>query len=319
MSAYQVTDTVVAGFAAQTLTSVPGSLTATFVPDAGMVCCSLNHAGDELLDVRGGVARYAEHGSTMGIPLLHPWANRLAGFRYTAAGRRVVLDPDSPLLHRDTNGLPMHGVQPHFLRWRVDCAAAAADGARIVARLAFDAPELLAVFPFPHELEVEAVLRSGTLTVTTTLRPTSDCAVPVSFGYHPYLRLPGAARADWCARFPVRRRVVLDERQIPTGASIPVSISPGPLADRSFDAGFDELDRPARFTLAGGGRRISVELVQGYTFAQVFAPAGERFICFEPMTAATNALIAGTAPIITPGTSRSAVFTITVEPGETPA
>jgi galactose mutarotase-like enzyme len=60
-----------------------------------MVCCSLRHRGDELLGQRRGLAAYAATGSTMGIPFLHPWANRLDGRRLVVvegalAERRVL-------------------------------------------------------------------------------------------------------------------------------------------------------------------------------------------------------------------------------------
>ena len=68
-----------------------GDLEATFIPPAGMLGASLRHDGDELLDRSVAVAEYVAHGKTTGIPLLHPWANRLEGERYTVAGRDVVL------------------------------------------------------------------------------------------------------------------------------------------------------------------------------------------------------------------------------------
>src|SRR6185312_3807829 len=90
------------GFAALTLESEGrGGLVAVFVPEAGMICCSLRHRGEELLGQRAGVDRY----STMGIPFLHPWANRLGGERFELAGRCVDLTlPDLPL-KRDEAGL----------------------------------------------------------------------------------------------------------------------------------------------------------------------------------------------------------------------
>ena len=39
----------------------------------------------------------------------------------------------------------------------------------------------------------------------------SDVPVPVSFGFHPYLLLPGVPRAEWQVAVPVRRRLDLDE------------------------------------------------------------------------------------------------------------
>src|SRR5262245_64692468 len=110
MRAARIVQTSVDGFAARTLVSPSGGLEATFVVGAGMVGCSLRHDGEELLDPGGGVAKYARTGSTMGIPLLHPWANRLGGLRYAAAGRSVTLDPASGVLHLDETGLAIHGV-----------------------------------------------------------------------------------------------------------------------------------------------------------------------------------------------------------------
>jgi hypothetical protein len=38
---------------------------------------------------------------------------------------------------------------------------------------------------------------------------------------------------------------------------------------------------------------VEVRFEQGYPVAQVYAPAEGDFICFEPMTAPTNALVTG--------------------------
>ena len=65
------------------------------------------------------------------------------------------------------------------------------------------------------------------------------------------------------------------------------------MGERSFDDLFAIGEEPAAFGLAGGGRELAVELRAGYPYAQVFAPAGEDFICFEPMTAPVNALRSG--------------------------
>src|SRR5438045_8456535 len=96
-----------------------GDLAATFVPKLGMIGASLEHRGEELLGQRNGLAAYEAKGSTMGIPLLYPWANRLAGLEYDAAGERVSIDPDSPLVRVDPNGLPIHGLLAANPRWEV--------------------------------------------------------------------------------------------------------------------------------------------------------------------------------------------------------
>lgn len=43
--------------------------------------------------------------------------------------------------------------------------------------------------------------------------------------------------------------------------------------------------------MAGGGRRVAVEFREGYHVAQIYAPADDDVIAFEPMAAKTNALL----------------------------
>jgi galactose mutarotase-like enzyme len=106
-------------------TLVAGELEAVFLPARGMLGASLRYRGVELLRRVQDLEAAAAKGSTAGIPLLHPWANRLAGARYRAAGQEVVLDPSSPLLHLDEHGLPMHGVPWSLLAWEVTDAGPA--------------------------------------------------------------------------------------------------------------------------------------------------------------------------------------------------
>jgi aldose 1-epimerase len=311
---HEVVAEQVDGLAGVVLASKAHELRAGFAPDAGMVGYSLTHRGDQLLGLRGGLPAYVERGSSFGIPILHPWANRLSGMRYTAGGREVRLEPERSPLHLDANGLPIHGLLAASPHWSLVGRTPGNGLAGIAARLDLGAhEELLAAFPFPHELHLQVELRGGTLSVTTILLPTGDAAVPVAFGWHPYLRLPDVARSDWGIELPVRGRAVLDERGIPTGKTEPAEAQAGPLGDRAYDDLFPELDTPRVFTLEGGGRRIELELGDGYPVAQVYAPAGQELICFEPMTAPTDALVSGRGlQLVSPGDSFRAVFEIRV-------
>ena len=161
-------------------------LAATFLPELGMLGVSLRHRGDELLALPGGLDAYRA-GNVAGLPLLAPWANRLGARRYEVEG--IVVDLDGLDLHTDGRGLPIHGTMTAQPGWEV----VAVDGGSLASRFDFGAhPELLASFPFPHELRIDAAVDDTTLSVATTLTPTTDRAVPAAFGYHPYLRLPGA-------------------------------------------------------------------------------------------------------------------------------
>jgi galactose mutarotase-like enzyme len=295
-----------------TLTDSSGELEATVLPQLGMVVSSLRHRGEELLAQGGGPEAYAAHGSTFAIPLLHPWANRLADWSYDLDGHRVQIDPAHA--HRDPDtGLPIHGVLAASTYWRVFDQTASS----LTAELDFGAhPEYLAAFPFPHRLRYSTALDSHTLTVNLTVIPTSDLAVPIAFGFHPYLTLPGSDRSEWLVRMPVAERAVLDAQQLPTGTDEPLTPGAldGALAARTFDDSFERLigDRPA-FSVADATRRIELTFEAGYPVGQVFAPTGSDFICFEPMTAPVNALVSGRGlRFAQPGTEFTASFAIAV-------
>jgi galactose mutarotase-like enzyme len=308
--------TTIEGYEAIRLRSASAHLDATFVPRAGMVGASLRDGGEELLGRGLGVHCYARGGTTMGIPLLHPWANRLAADEYRVNGTAVQLAPDSRLVARDEHGLPIHGLLGGSPHWQVRQAVANGNGAwALSAELDFAAhPELLAAFPFPHRVALDVALRGRTLSVRTTLTATGDHPVPVAFGFHPYLRLPGVPREQWRVELPAMRHLELDERSIPTGASRRMPAQAAALGARTFDDGYVDVPAGAEFVLAGGGRRITVRFDEGYPVAQVFAPAIADVVCFEPMTAPTNALRSGDRlPLVAPGERYCATFSITVQ------
>jgi galactose mutarotase-like enzyme len=294
----------------ETLTLSCGPLEADFAPALGMAGVSLRHRGEELLDRQAGLLAYARTGAVMGVPLLYPWANRLAGHDYVLDGHAVRLPPGPPLVHCEEHGLPIHGLLHASPHWRLT----AHDRSLIAAELEFWAhPELLAAFPFPHVLAIEATLSAERLRIATTIRPTSAAPVPIAFGFHPYLRLPGVPRAAWQVTLPPRRHLVLDERGIPAGTGARRAATRFALAGRAFDDGYDGLSSPSTFTVAGGGRTLAVGLEAGYPAAQFFAPPGKAFICFEPMTAPANALRSGDGlRHVAPGESFTAVFSIRV-------
>jgi galactose mutarotase-like enzyme len=310
---------VVDGFPALTLASpAAGGIDATFVPGAGMLGCSLRHRGEELLGQRRGLRAYVAERATMGIPLLHPWANRVARMRFPVAGREVAIDPEATPLRRDADGLAMHGLLTAASGWQVERHEPVGNGAALAARFDFAAHEsLMAAFPFAHELRFEATLTGPTLTIATTVRASGDGPVPIAFGYHPYLRLPGVAREDWHVEVPVREQLRLDAQMLPTGERVTAEVHAGRLGARTFDDAFVAPPDGAPFVLAGANRRVELAFLAGYPYAQVFAPAEDDVIAFEPMTAPTNALVDGGAelPVLAPGESYEARFAIRLADG----
>ena len=291
------------------LTLAVGTLQATYLPEFGMVGVSLQHAGREILALPGGLAAY-RRGHVTGLPLLAPWANRLAERSYRVAD--VAVDLEGIDLNLDDFGLPIHGTMTAQPGWEIVGAGTERDAARLHARFDFgDRPDLLDSFPFPHQLDIEVRVSGGELQVATTLRPSGSRAVPASFGYHPYLRLPGCPRRTWHLGFPSRRHLALDGRGLPTGEAHDEPAERAAIGSRTFDDLY-MLGSDRAFTLESESEHVTVRFGSEYPFAQVYAPPGQAFVCIEPMTAPTNALLTGECPMIAPGDSFRAGFTISV-------
>jgi galactose mutarotase-like enzyme len=280
-----------------------GRYEATFRPDCAMLCASLQFRGEEYVAWPRPISQFRA-GNATAIPPLHPWSNRLGRWSYTAAGRRVSLR--GLTLPTDQNGLPIHGNL-----FGVAFDVVRADDTRVVGRLDYGAyPDKLRAFPFPHVLTIDARLDPERgLTITTEVRPTGETAVPVSFGWHPYLKLPAGARTEWELRWPACEHVEVDKHTIPTGVRTPLAAQRAPIASRTFDDHY-ALGRDRRFSIAAEGRSLTLRFEPNYPYGQLFVPPRKQIVAIEPMTATIDALGAGTAPLVEPGDRFRAAFSL---------
>ena len=234
--------------------------------------------------------------SLAGNPLLAPWANRLDQLAFYANGRKYLLNPDLKnitLLGR--SGIPNHGIVAFSPHWKITNLGADSRSAWSTSRLEFwRFPDLMAQFPFAHTIEMTYRLASGVLEVETSLENLSTEPMPIAVGYHTYYQIDDAPRERWQVRIPARERLVLSQALLPTGESKAMELpDPLTLADPHLEILVNGLirgkDGRAEFYVRGEKQQISVLYGPKYTAAVVYAPKGRNFICFEPMSAITNA------------------------------
>ena len=284
-----------------------GALSATFLPDLGLTGVSLRCRGREHLALPGGL-RALRTGATLGLPLLAPWANRLGSRHYRAAG--VDVDLAGLPLGTDTNGLPIHGLLVGKPGWRLDRRSAGGERAGFRASIDVDAP----AFPYPHRIEVSVVAHEQSLALDTTVIPTGRRRVPVAFGWHPYLRLPGTPRSQWHLRLPSRTHLALDERRAPDGSD-----SSQRHGRANGSAGAPSMTCTSSAASAGWhwwprtSRRSRSAVDPGTRTRRCGYRPDDPFAALEPMTAATNSLVEGTTPLVEPGDSFTARFSLAVE------
>ena len=296
MASYAARVMVVDGIDVIRLSDATGECQAALAPSVGNIAYEFSIRGKNVLwfPYRGPAELRAEQ-KFCGIPFLAPWANRIDGDAYWVNGKEYVLNAKLDNVHRDANGLPMHGLLRFSPHWELVLTGADAVSASATSRLEFfKHPELMAQFPFAHTITMTHRLTAGSLEVETVIDNLSAEPIPVAIGFHPYFRLHDAPRDDWTVHLAAARHLELDRFLIPTGESKPVVLpDPFSLRDAQLDDGFAGLirdaDGAARFHVQGTREKLTVEYGPKYRVAVVYAPRGWDFICFEPMSAPTNA------------------------------
>jgi galactose mutarotase-like enzyme len=233
----------------------------------------------------------------------------LSASKYGINGAVVSLTVGTGGVRADEHGVPIHGVLAAYPGWLVTAKSENA----LTAVLDYGGrPRLLASFPFPHVLTQQITLADRTLTVETTVMPTTAASVPLCFGYHPYFQIPDVPRAQWTLTTPNMRRLPVDNWGIPTGDTEDWNGATEPLKNIAYDDGFDKVADGAVFAVQGGDHRIEVKFEKGYPATQLFAPPGEGLIAIEPMAAPTDALSRGNYRYAAAGKPETARFSIRV-------
>jgi galactose mutarotase-like enzyme len=221
-------------------------------PTRGMLATSWRWRDAELLaPSRARREEIARVDTIRGMAVLAPWANRLPGDRYDAAGRSI--DLSTLPIERDDAGLPLHGT----LTGRGDWVVLEQRADVVIAGVQLDDDAVTAAaFPFAARIQVEWRLGVDALEVVTTRFATGDDAVPACFGWS-----VGAERTA---------------------------------------------------SVLGARRTVRLTLGAGYEALQVWMPAGEPFVCLEPMVGPTGALTTGAYPVARPGAPYRASFRLGV-------
>jgi aldose 1-epimerase len=224
--------------------------------------------------------------------LLMPWPNRIRDGRYSFGGHDLQLGLTDP-----RTGNASHGLA-RWAPWTVE--EHTATSVSLVHRLMAQTG-----YPWALDLHVLYDLSADGLVVTQTATNLAAEPAPYASGAHPYLCV-GDAIEDLELTLPARARVVLDDRQLPTGVE-PVGddldfTTGRRVGDRVLDHGFGDLQHVggrARVTLTepSGERGVALWVDEHHRWLQVFTPPADGprpALAVEPMTAPADAFNSGT-------------------------
>ncbi len=273
-------------------------LCVSLLPSQGNIAFEFLHKGSNWLwtPFQTPLQEMAGTNSLFGVPLLSPWANRLSSDIYSVNGLDYTLNRRINNLRVDQNFLAIHGLVL-FASWTVTDLGADANGAYVRSTLNFTKhSDWMAHFPFAHRLELTHRIADGKLFIFLSVTNDSAESMPLSVGFHPYFKLPGGGcRDSWSIQCAGRERLLLSERNIPTGQTeifnsrVCLALQDQPTID-SIYTNFDrENSHYAQFSLTDGKYTFTVGFGPKFPVAVIYAPFDKEFVCFEPMTAPTDA------------------------------
>jgi aldose 1-epimerase len=230
--------------------------------------------------------------------VLAPWPNRLADGRYSIDGLQCQAALDEP-----ERSCAIHGL----VRWLPWHLVSRAQNMVVLGCTLNPQP----AYPWRLELSVQYRLGRGGLAITTEVTNTEHHPAPFGLGFHPYLTV-GEPAVDF-TRFhlPGRRRLVTDERGLPTGETLVAGTEfdftePRTIGSTCLDTAFTDLvrgfDGMVRVEVSDleGRRGVTIWMDDHFRYVMVYTgdnvePSSLRrkALAVEPMTCPPDAFRSG--------------------------
>jgi len=237
---------------------------ARVAPARGALVTAVTVAGRELLFMDRGTLEDPARSVRGGIPLLFPFAGRLAGDRLVHAGTIMK----------------QHGFARNKA-WQV--VGRGRSQLRLVLE---DDAETRAVYPHAFRVEHTVTLLPRGLELALAIHNRGPAPMPVAPGWHPYFPCPSADKP----------RV----RPLSVAAIDPARFTP----DAEFDFGVTApADGRADFDVPGLGH-LSLSFAREMRFLQCWGLPGRDFICLEPFLGPNDAINTSARLDVPAGASR---------------
>jgi aldose 1-epimerase len=255
------------------LTLTHGDWHLVLAPALGGSILALDWRGQPVMRRGGGGSIW----DVASYPLV-PFSNRIAHGRFVADGRAVALAPNFP---GSDHPHTIHGFG-WLAPWHV--AQAGPGHARLTYAHSADA------WPWPFAATQDFAFAQDALVLTLSLTNQGDSPMPAGLGIHPYFPrgadtvYHGLHRGEW-HNTPDCLPLSLDQRDQAIdwwqGA---------PVGSRTVDTAYTGRQGP--ITLRWADRGLGLTMTPSDTLGQtvVYTPAGEDYVCVEPVSHTTDAV-----------------------------
>jgi len=179
-------------------------------------------------------------------------------------------------------------------------------------------------YPFHLKVDVKMTFDLNGLQIETKAENLGNCDLPLSFGWHPYIRVSTGSINEYFLSFSAEELIVLDEiNKVPTGEVIPIKKSSLDFRDLKrigsliMDNTFRSLkyERGKAYTkIYNSNMDFGVQLWQdrNFSYLNIYTPKHRKSIAIEPLTGAPNCFNAPEfgLKILHPGEKTEATFGI---------
>lgn len=253
---------------------------AEILPEKGATAVSLSRNGVEFLYRDDENLRSPER-PRCGIPFLFPIFGRLKDGKYRWEDREYAME--------------IHGFG-HTSPWQV---AAQTESALVLVLESSE--ETLARYPFPFRVTLTFSLDGGSLTIAQKYENTGVTPMPYNYGFHPYFLTENP-----------------EEIQVETTAQTLFDFTAGP---KIFGSGSIHVTMPPGAPETGAalmgvtgpttlrwpdGRKLTMEFDRSFHIHVLWAQAGKRFLCVEPVNGTADGLNTGNHLTLMPGETAQA-------------
>lgn len=253
----------------------------SIVPEVGATVLDIWVAGSSILDGYEG-PQALKAGGWGKSSVLFPFPNRLKDGQYEWEGYSYQF----PINNMDT-GNAIHGFV-RSMPFRVTDSTATVHSASITVVYSYDGH--LSYYPFPFELELTFAMEVNRFWMQVQVQNLHVHSIPVGFGWHPYFRLSDRVE-DLALTVPACKKVVIDDRMIPTGALDTFKEFEGgqKLGDTFLDNCF-LAEGDYELILRAENRQLAVKAsMQDFPYFQVFTPPHRSSVALEPMSCTVDA------------------------------
>ena len=214
---------------------------------------------------------------------LFPFPNRIRDGKYAFEGKKFEV----PINDIQGNNA-IHGLVA-FKKFEIN------DFSTNELELVYNYRGNLESYPFSYQFKVKySLLQNHELCLEFEIANTGKTTMPCGFGWHPYFGFEGSTIGDFKLKLPIRNKLELDERLLPTGEKELERFQVISLKNSILDHIYEMKNRNGLQVIELRDKANKIKVYQsagenGLNYFVIYTPPSRNCVAIEPQSCPTNA------------------------------